>query len=114
MNKILPIALFALGLILAFTVLAAAKTPDSPKGGICIEETISTPVAETGHAEPKAMRCWKKLRTGLAVTSCGPEPVLGTQAPLPATPPAVEVFSGATFSPTQCDGPELDLPPPRA
>ena len=114
MNRILPIALFALGLILTFTVLAAAKTPDSPQGGICIEETISTPVAEAGQTEQKAMRCWKKLRVGLAATSCGPEPVLGTQAPLPARPPAVEAISDTTFPPAQCSGPELDLPPPRA
>lgn len=114
MNRILPIALFALGLILAFTVLAAAQTPDSPKGGICIEETISTPVAEAGHTEPKAMRCWKKLRTGLAVTACGPEPILGMQAPLPAIPPAVAAISDTAFSLTQRSAPELDLPPPRA
>lgn len=117
MSRLLPIVLLALGLVLTFSVLAAAKTPDMPAGPdgiLCIEETHSTLVAEARPPEPKAMRCWKKLGMGLAATSCGPEPILGAQTALPAPPRATHAVSGQTMPLAQCAGPDLDLPPPRA
>lgn len=116
MSRLFPVVLLAFGLVLAFSVLAAAKTPQlpaGPDGVICIEEIVSPPVAEARQPEPQAVRCWKKLRTGLAVTSCGPDPVLEARAVRPAAPRTAPPAPEAMISLARCTGPDLDLPPPR-
>lgn len=117
MTRFLPIVLLAFGLVLAFSALAAAKAPPpygAQAGAICMEEEPTPPSAETRQTEQTAMRCWKKLRTGLPVSACGPDPVLGLAFCLPAPERPALVASAVTPYSGRTSVPELHLPPPRA
>lgn len=115
MIRLLPIILLALGLVLTFSSLTRAETPSSAArsdGFACLEEVRT----ETALREParNGVICWKKIRTGLLVIPCPPDPSL-VVFPVTLTPPAPDYPGLQAVAPIASDiEPILLLPPPRA
>ena len=117
MNRVLPIFLLVFGLVLTFTSLATAKSPDMVDFGddvVCLEETVSTAQAVPLTQDKRFLRCWKKIQLGMVVAPCPMDPGLDVVTVAATPKPAADLIQDAPFTAYESILRTLVLPPPKA
>lgn len=115
MIRLLPIILLALGLVLAFSSFTRAEASLSAAQNselVCLEAGEAEPAVAQPDRKPAV--CWKKIRSGLLIIPCPPDPSLIAPLAAIAAPEAeYPCFESASHAARDV-APIMPLPPPKA